>query len=271
MRSFPLVVLLLSTVSFRGFTQILNVEKTRIKGDSANYFVGSVGVDFNINNRNLDAQGDAIYFIGLNASSDAGYLSEYHSFFLLTQFQYNATSEQEINSTGYGHFRVTFLRKRPLAYESFAQVQYDRGRGMTFRRLVGGGIRKRVYQEENSSLHVGTGIMYEQETWEVPEARVVEGEGNEVSLGLWKSTSYLSSRAALNRFISLNVIAYFQTGYDDEADFFRHRFSLDANIITTITSRLAFRTTAGLAYENHPVVPITKLVYSVTNGIQLSF
>lgn len=263
--------LLLILVSSAGFSQILNVEKVRIKGDSANYFVGNIGVDFSINNRNLSDQGQAIYFIGLNASSDIGYLSEHHSFFLLSKFQYNATSEQDINSTGYGHFRVTFLRQRSLSYETFAQVQYDQGRGMVFRRLIGGGIRQRIYEEKNSTLHVGTGIMYELETWEIPDGLVSENNDSRVTVDIAKSTSYLSSRVSLNKYISLNAIAYYQTGYDTDYEFFRHRFSLDAGVLTKITSRLAFRTTAGFTYENRPVVSITKLVYSVTNGIQVSF
>lgn len=271
MRSSCFALLLATVVSFPGFAQILNVEKSRIKGDSANYFVGSVGIDFSINNRNLDDQGHAIYFIGLNASSDVGYLSEHHSFFLLSQFQYNATSEQDINSTGYGHFRATFLRQRPLSYEGFAQVQYDQGRGMVFRRLAGGGLRLRIYQEENSNLHVGTGIMRERETWEIPDALSPEETDRRISIAIWKNSSYLSSRVSLNRYISLNAITYYQTGYDPEYKFFRHRLSADINVLTTITSRLAFRTVAGFTYENRPVVPIPKLAYLVTNGIQVSF
>ncbi len=126
----PLLVLSVSTRA-----QILNVEKTRIKGDSANYFVGNIGVDFNINNRTIDDQGEAGYFIGLTTNSDVGYLSQLHSFFLLSQFQYNATSNEEINSTGYGHFRANYVRKRVLSYETFAQLQYDQGRGMVVRGL----------------------------------------------------------------------------------------------------------------------------------------
>ena len=189
---------------------------------------------------------------------------------MLSQLQYNATAEQDINSTGFAHLRVTFLRKRPLSYETFGQFQYDQGRGLVFRRLVGGGLRMRIYQEENSNLHMGTGIMHEWETWEVPDA-LEETAGAEATLNLWKSSSYLSSRVVLTRYLSLNAIAYFQTGYDDQIETFRHRLSLDMNILTKITSRLSFRTTAGVTYENRPVVPITRLVYAVTNGIQLSF
>ena len=146
----PATLLLLSTISSPA--QILNVEKTRIKGDSANYFLGNIGVDFNVNNRNLDDDGDASYFISINATSDVGYLTEHHSFFLLSQFQYNATSQEAINSTGYGHLRAAFLRQRTLSYETFGQLQYDQGRGMVLRSLIGGGIRLRIYEEERSNL-----------------------------------------------------------------------------------------------------------------------
>ena len=251
--------------------QILNVEKTRIKGDSANYFVGNVGVNFSINNRNLSDTGEGIYFIGLVATSDVGYLAQHTSYFLLSQFQYNATSEQDINSTGYGHFRTTFRRKQPLSYETFAQLQYDQGRGMVLRGLIGGNIRLRIYEAERSNLYVGIGAMREREVWEVPSGLVAEGGRESVSINIWKSTNYLVTNVSLNEFISFNAIAYFQTGYDPQAKFFRHRISLDTNVLVKVTARLALSTYAGFTYENQPIVPITKLVYSVTNGIQLSF
>ncbi len=251
--------------------QILNVEKTRIKGDSANYFVGNVGVNFSINNRNLSDTGEGIYFIGLVATSDVGYLAQHTSYFLLSQFQYNATSEQDINSTGYGHFRTTFRRKQPLSYETFAQLQYDQGRGMVLRGLIGGNIRLRIYEAERSNLYVGIGAMREREVWEVPSGLVTDGTSAVRSINIWKSTNYLVTNVSLNEFISFNAIAYFQTGYDPQAEFFRHRLSLDTNVLVKVTARLALSTYAGFTYENQPIVPITKLVYSVTNGIQLSF
>ena len=251
--------------------QILNVEKTRIKGDSANYFLGNIGVDFNINNRNLDDEGQASYFISINTTADLGYLTKHHSFFILSQFQYNATSQEAINSTGYGHLRAVFLRQQKLSYETFAQLQYDQGRGMVSRGLIGGGLRVRIYEEERSNLYVGVGAMREREVWEVPLNDDPTVNDRTVSINLWKSSNYLTTYVSLNPNVSFNAISYFQTGYDASIDDFRHRVSLDANLLVKITSRLAFRTTAGFTYENRPIVPIAKLVYSVTNGIQVSF
>lgn len=245
--------------------QILNVEKSRTKADSAHYFLGSVGINFNTNNRSINEKGETIVFIGLAADSDVAYISELHSFLLLTQFQYNATTDAPINSTGYGHFRINFLRKQKLSYETFTQLQYDQGRGMKSRWLGGSGIRYRFFDHENASLYAGTGVMYEREVWGYP---LLEASR---TINIWKSTNYLSSRIKITENANFNIIAYYQTGYDSEHDFFRHRISADANLLINLTSKLAFRATAGFAFENRPIVPVSKLVYSVMNGIQVSF
>ncbi|MEM6840675.1 MAG: DUF481 domain-containing protein [Bacteroidota bacterium] len=246
--------------------QILNVEKNRVKGDSANYFLGTIGLSFNANNQSLTAEGAEQTFVGLTANSDVAYFSTYHNFLLIGQLQYNATNEAAINSAGYGHFRINWLRKNIVSYENFVQIQYDQGRGMGGRQLVGGGVRFRIYREEKSSLFAGTGIMREREEWERPGA-----EGGLVELSLWKSSNYLTSRLQLRDNIAFGSIVYFQTGYDPDRDFFRHRISADLNILVNITSKLALQTSAGLAYENRPIVPIPKFVYRVTNGLQLNF
>ncbi len=258
-----LVVLLIGQTAVG---QILNVEKNRLKGDSANYFLGNIGADLNVNNRSVNDAGETLTFIGLTSNSDVGYISEHHSFLLLSQFQYNATSDNTINSTGYGHFRINWLREQILSYETFTQLQYDQGRGMRIRWLGGGGIRYRIFDEEKASLYVGIGAIYEREVWKVP---LVEGALR--AINLWKSSNYISHRVKINPHMDFNLIAYYQTGYDNGQDFFRHRMSIDANLLIKVFSRLSFRTSFNAAYENQPIVPIPKFVYSLTNGIQLSF
>lgn len=262
---FAAALLTVFTISTCG-GQILNVEKSRAKSDSANYFLGTIGLSFNANNQSLTDDGTEKSFVGLSANSDVAYFSTHHSFLLVGQLQYTATSETAINSAGYGHFRINWLRKKVISYENFAQIQYDQGRGMQSRQLVGGGVRFRIYREEKSSLFAGTGIMREREEWERPGA-----EGGLVELALWKSSNYVTSRLQLRENIAFGSIVYFQTGYDPDRDFFRHRVSADVNILVNITSKLALQTSASFTYENRPVVPIPKFVYRVTNGIQLSF
>lgn len=246
--------------------QILNVEKGRLSSDSANYFVGSAGLAFSTNNRSINDEGETVSFIGLTTNADFGYISELHSFLIVSQFNYTATSNDPINSTGYGHFRVNFLRNRQLSYETFSQVQYDQGRGMESRWLGGGGLRFRLNKTEKNSVYVGVGGMYEEESWDYPGPSEAM-----LTTRIWKSTNYISGRFKLNDAISLNLITYYQTGYDFDAEYFRHRISGDLNLLINVTSKLSLNTTVFGGYENRPVVPISKVVYSVTNGIIVSF
>lgn len=246
--------------------QILNVEKSRLSGDSSNYFVGNLGLAFNANNQSINDDGETVTFIGLKSNSDLGYISKHHSYLLLSQFNYTATSSNAINSTGYGHFRINFMRDHRLSYETFSQLQYDQGRGMEVRWLGGGGIRYNFLQKEKIVMFLGIGGMYEEEVWDFPG----ESTGQR-RIGIWKSSNYVSSRVAFNEHVTLNAITYYQTGYDFDRDFFRHRVNADLNLNVQIGSAVAVTTTIFGAYENRPVVPISKFVYSISNGVILSF
>lgn len=259
-------ILLLLLIGQPVWAQILNVEKDRVKGDSVNYFVGNIGIDFNANNRSINDEGETTTFVGITANSDVGYISTHHTYLFLGQFQYNAITNEPINSTGFSHFRINFLRDEKLSYETFTQLQYDQGRGMEIRWLGGGGIRYRFYNKEKSGLYMGIGAMYEREVWEFPGTEEIIRTTN-----IWKSTNYISQRIKLSENADFNFIAYYQTGYDFENEIFRHRISADINLLVKILAHLSLRITLNGAYENEPVVPVTKFVYSVMNGFQWSF
>jgi len=261
-----LSIFLVAAVSYSAGAQILNVEKSRLSSDSANYFVGNISLALNGNNQSINGDGETVSFIGLKADSDLGYISEQNTYLLLSHFNYTATSSNTINSTGYGHFRINFLRNNRLSYEAFAQLQYDQGRGMHVRWLTGGSVRYNFLKKEKISMYLGIGGMHEEEVWDFP------GESDDQRiLSLWKSTNYVSTRVIFNEHVNLNLITYYQTGYDFDRDFFRHRINSDVNINVTITSTLAFTSNFFFSYENRPVVPISKFVYSFSNGIIFSF
>lgn len=246
--------------------QILNVEKSRLKGDSANYFVGNIGLTFNANNQSVNELGNAVSFVGITATSDVGYISTHHSYLLVGSFIYNASSNQTINSAGFGHFRINFARDAPLSYETFTQLQYDQGRGMRNRWIIGGGIRYQLYGAVQSSLYIGIGAMHEEENWQRPfDTEQI------VNIGIWKSTHYLSQKVELSENAAFNTIVYYQTGYDFQQDFFRHRVSADIGVIVKVFRRLSLNASLSGTYENRPIVPINRFVYSVTNGLLLSF
>ncbi|OKL41430.1 DUF481 domain-containing protein [Pontibacter flavimaris] len=265
------VLLLLYFAPHAAQGQILNIERSRVDPDSAGYFTGTGGLSFSMFNRNAGKDNPNNY-LQLTFNGDLAYISEKHSYLLLNYYNYllvNYDSEELRNtvaSTGYSHFRVNFMRKKRLSYELFAQTQADKARGLEFRTLAGGGVRYRVLRSQNSSLYVGTGFMHEHEEWENPEL-----EQRLIAANLLKSTNYVSGKVKLNEQVSTEGIVYYQFGYDDAISRLRNRVSGDVTLQVRLTNKFSFKTNFSCVYEDEPIVPVTRFVYAISNGIQVQF
>ncbi|ALI99102.1 DUF481 domain-containing protein [Rufibacter tibetensis] len=256
---------LLLFLTFSASAQILNVEKARVEKDSSHYFTGKLGVNLNLFNRATGKEGKTDHFVGITGNGNLGYVSEHNTYLLLASYNYVRLKGETQVETGYVHGRVTFRRKARLSYETYSQAQYDYNRGLELRMLVGTGIRYAVVQKENIRFNLGTGVMYEHERWRnMEENRYIEKD-------IPKLSSYASIRLPLNPHLELSTIHYYQVGYDQPAGMSRHRFSGDISIITKINNRFQLTTNFSHTYENRPIVPIPNYLYSLTNGIQLSF
>ncbi len=259
--------LLLLIFIFNGFValgQILKVDKGRIDADSARFFLGSINMDFNINNRSATADQE-ITFKGLNAKADLVYLSEKNAYILINNINYFTSTGGPLISTGYAHFRVNYLRKKKLSYENFVQIQYDDGRNMPMRRLLGGGIRLNMRSTTASTFYIGTGLMFEYEEWKSNELNKL------ITKEIWKNSTYLGFKATVNEYVKFNGIVYFQGGLDTDSDLYRSRYSGDISLSVTLTNNLSFMTTFTSQYEERPIININNWVYSLTNGLIWNF
>lgn len=245
--------------------QILKVDKGDLESDSSDYFLGSVQLDFNINNRSATADND-IRFVGFEGNADIVYIADKHAYIFINKINYFKSTGGPLLSTGYTHFRINFLRKKKLSYESFTQVQYDDGRRMPFRFLQGGGVRYRVSADKKAKVYIGIGVMYEKENWRSPigEELLIERE-------IWKTSNYINGKFQLNDHVSFNTILYYQGGHDTKSDLFRTRLSGDVVLQMELSGKLAFTVTFAAQYENRPIIPINNLVYSLTNGFKWNF
>jgi hypothetical protein len=137
---------------------------------------------------------------------------------------------------------------------------------MNFRRLVGAGIRYEIVKRERVSLYAGTGIFYEEESWQSSLEEV--GTRN---TKLLKSNNYLSARYEARENLSFNAIVYYQAGPDRNAGLFRQRGSAEVNVTVQISNNISMKTSFSSTYENHPVIPVKKFIYALTNGIEVNF
>ena len=130
----------------------------------------------------------------------------------------------------------------------------------------GWGLKYRLKSNEKITLFVGIGGMFERENW-----IDIEDEGMIIKKEIWKASNYINGKVTVNEHVSFNTILYYQGGYDVESETFRSRISGDIVLQMELSQRLAFTTTFTAQYEDEPIIPINNFVYSLTNGLKLSF
>ena len=246
------------------YSQILNIERNRLKRDTTRYWTGQADVNLLLHNRSAKPE-NPVRYTSFSTNVDLAYTSLQHRYILINQVSYSALTGNAFLRTGYSHFRANLNWRQILSEELFAQGQYDIGRGLKERYLAGGGLRYRLVEDEKATLALGIGLMYEQERWEYP------GEEREVTVRMPKNSNYLGLRWQINCMVHLNTIVYYQHGYDNQFDKWRHRLSSDFNMAATISKRIRFTTSFNASYDPRPVVPVVNWVYSLQNGIRFAF
>ena len=246
--------------------QILNVERERYSSDSSHYFTGNASLNFSVFNRTAAAD-NPTRLVSANANAQLSYIADKHLYMWLNHLEYLEINNAPFNHFAYTHLRANFLHKRRLSYEVFAQYQYDLLRGLDRRLLAGGGLRLRLIKSKKLDLHYGLGGKFEEEMWQNPKSEVPLL----VNTDFWKSTQYLSVFYRINEQARLNTIVYHQATYDQTVGYFRQRYMGDIQLTFGLSKWLSFRSNFNFAYDNAPIVDITKFIYNISNGIQVSF
>lgn len=242
--------------------QILNMEKLRLEQDTAKNFLTKATIGLTANNRS-GAEDEPAHLFAFNFDINLMYYPGRHAYILVSKFDYLKVNEEGLMNYGYLHTRSNFLRERKFNYETFVQYSFDNARGLDTRWIFGGGLRHDIFKTEKTTFLIGVGGMFEQEKWRYPKTdRFVRAD-------LFKSSNYLSLQSAINDYIDLNLVNYYQTGYDSAIESFRNRLTVSLILNAKLTDRLSLTNSFDLAYEDKPVIPITKLIYTLKTGISI--
>lgn len=240
--------------------QILNIERLRLEKDTVKNF--QIKTTFGLNSYNRSAaETNPVNLFGYNLDLNAIYYPGKHAYMLLTKLDYLRINEDDFLNFGFVHGRINFFRERRLSYELFGQYSYDNFRGLDPRLLLGGSVRYNIVKSDNLTLLFGTGLMYEAETWQHPHTQ------DHIHAHFLKSSSNLNLRYTLNEYVDLNVVNYYQVGYDPRINKLRNRVNSSVILNTRLSSWLSWKNSFDMAYEDKPLVPITKMIYSLNTGL----
>jgi hypothetical protein len=245
-------------------SQILRVDKNHLESDSAGYRTLSADINYSLDNRSVSPTEKLVYS-RLSSRVDMLYVTKKQAYILVNSIEYFKGSNSTPFSTGYAHFRINFRRQHPVSLETYAQIQYDGVRRMRLRNLLGGGFRFTVADKDNVDLHMGTGLMYEQEKW-----REVEGDpASDFQKVLLKTSSYVGLEFDLADHSQFTLWGLHQMGYDQGEAIFRNRYAGEAVLSFHITKRLTWINRFSYFYDVHPLIPINQTYFQLVNGLRI--
>ena len=245
--------------------QILNVDRNKVLTDTAKYVTGSILFKFHLDN-NKATPDDKNSYISLENKNDLVFVGIKNNYILISQLKYFKSTGGTFISSGYGHVRANFLKMRKISYEVFSQIQYDKTRHMNNRFLLGGGIRWMISNSEKKGIFIGAEIMYEHERWDNPENTDIF-----ILKDLPKLSTYLSLHVNTSKISNFRTVLYYQTGYDPDPGIMRNRVSYDIQFEIYISKKLFFNVKFTGSYEDEPIYPINKFIYTIENGIGWNF
>lgn len=86
---------------------------------------------------------------------------------------------------------------------------------------------------------------------------------------LIKGNLYLGGEVDLNDHIALNVIGYYQSGYDNDDDLWRNRINTHLEIRDRLSKRITLKMSIDVHHDNNPIIPIPNWTYDFREGLSV--
>jgi Protein of unknown function, DUF481 len=246
--------------------QILRVDKNHLNSDSSGYFTGIVNFNFSLDSRSV-APSEQLVFTRLTARTDLLYVAKNTAYIFASSIDYLKSGDAAPFSTGYGHLRINFFRKRIVSLETYAQTQYDEVRRLRLRNLIGVGARITAIDKTKVDIHLGTGVMYESEKWR----RVENDPTSDFQKKIPKASSYLGIDFVLSKNSELTLWALNQIGYDNDDDITRSRYAGEITLNIQISKHFTWTNRFSYFYDAQPVIQINPSYFQLTNGLLIKF
>lgn len=184
--------------------------------------------------------------------------------FVILSYDYGETADVRNTNAALLHARhvVQYVARR--AWEAFAQVERDEFTRLSFRGLLGGGLRFTLAEKEGHvALHLGTGAYLTRETLEKRAGLSDDGSDNYA-----RANVYLSYKQQLNPQLKIISTTYYQPRIGDAADV---RALEQAALAVKMTEQLAIKLALNITHDSRPPQSVHKTDVSYTTSLSYRF
>lgn len=189
---------------------------------------------------------------------------EEHTEFLQMQYAYGASRGETDTDRAFAHLRHRTAVNPVWGIEGFTQVGRDTFARLTQRVLVGGGLRRILFEEEQKSAgYLGAGAFHEQETL---SGKL--GTTDTLQTSRWRANSYLVLKQQLNEQVRVYSTLYYQPDLADTSDY---RILEQASMLVKLAQHLDLKLGLDISYDSRPAQTVQQRDLFYSTGLEFSF
>jgi hypothetical protein len=246
-----LLILFLLSGIFTGQAQILNAESLRKVTDTSG-FSGAATLNFSLK-RNVNE------FVEIGSDVHLQYKMNKHLYIFKNNIAFEKIEGNNFENTFISHLRYNYRFHRRVAWEAFAQGQYNKVALIDFRGLIGMGPRFKLSTSKKYNLYLGTLLMYEYEKLD---------DGITPKQRTFRQSTYFSFSLYPTERISIVSTTYYQPSWSDLGDY---RISSQSSMVIQFIKNVYFNISYTFVYDRYPAVGIPNSQYDFQTGISYLF
>ncbi len=187
-----------------------------------------------------------------------------HTDFAVFSYDYGKSRGRTYTNKEFAHLRHRFQFAPAWAVEGFVQAERDEFARLSFRGLVGGGLRRTLLEKNDvAAVYLGLGAMYERE---ILRRNFLTNDPRGESIG--RANTYLNMQTRLNTQTRFSSTVFYQPAITDVTDF---RLLEEAALHVRLTKGMELRLNIEMRYDSRPPQTVKKTDISYTTGITIGF
>lgn len=182
----------------------------------------------------------------------------------ILEYAYGESGDVRDTNRAFGHLRRTVQVRDRHAPEAYVQAEHNEFTRLSFRGLVGGGVRSTLHDSERLRTYLGLGAFFVRE--QLDEREGVTDSG--ITSHFWRASSYLSVNGSLNEYTSLYNTLYYQPAFDRPSDF---RLLGEAGLLVRLTERVDLKVAVQVAHQSRPPENVDRTDLNFNTGLEYRF
>lgn len=181
----------------------------------------------------------------------------------IMNYAYGESDNVTDTNKGFVHLRHIFQANEKHAYETFAQVETNEFARLTFRGLLGGGIRYTAHRDDNNSIYIGAGAFHAWETLDQQPGLTDDGTES-----FWRANLYLALNYRINTHVRAVSTTYYQPALEDVEDV---RLLEEAGLKVNLADDLDLKISLEIVHDSQPPDTVKNTDISYSTGIEYHF